>query len=1161
MAPRHGPLAWSTVKLCLVLCACGVALASTVPKRSKFGSDGGGGEGMGRGGERGGRGTEMEGRAAGGGGRGGSPKGRSSVVKLIEEPDCKEDIERICRDNLRNNFAVLECLQNERRDIREVVSDKCNHLLWTYKVNLTRSGKIEDLAKGVCEDDMQNIPACKGQSMPGHTISCMTEKMDEIKDERCRQYLLRLEAIVFSDYRLVENMMNDCQEEIANHSCGRVQVSQEGTPHSQGDTIECLSTKVLDLRPACRKQILRLAELQADDFHLDRALFFACREDREKFCEKTRAGEGRVYKCLMKHKMERGMSKECVEQMTRRQKLMVRDYQVSRGLVRACRSAISENQCRRGLGDHNHDVKLSHILLCLEEAEKKAGKDIERACKEEMLTHRRMLMEDYQLSPDLLVDCSKDISQFCHDGIETGGRTLHCLMKHAHSHNQQETISDLCKRRLQETIKQSDAGEDWRADPVLYEACYSMVESNCRAYRGGNARVLRCLMQHLDSPEMPTACEAALLEIQYFIARDWRMDPALYAACSENAERLCGARRSWFNVNTSDPEGGGKRRFESEGGKKSKVEQVLPCLFRYVYHPSPKLRLNSTCAEEVQRVMQERAAHVDLHPEIERVCMGDLGKYCSSHTGPGEEIACLQDNMEMLERECKKVVGNYTEAEAKNTGLNAQLTMQCASVIPQVCGTVPQPDTDGALMECLIRHKNTELVRNNHKCRAVIEHFQLLALKDYTFSPKFKESCQSDVASFCDSSKLKNKADVIECLSTQVRDAVLSDDRHKISKACRHQLRQQLMQRHENIRLDPKLQQHCSSDVTRFCKDVSRGRGAVLECLRQNKQSLSGECHKVVFLREEEEQQDPGTDVVLVSTCKQMIQQYCYDIPTEQYMSCLKKRKNELNFDPMCRQVVVRRMVEQTTDVRLNPDLYRACRIDMTKFCFELLEKMKKSNTEINGKLTECLKEQLPTKKLSATCKMQVLTMARSSALDYNMDPILLTNCKDDMNVLCHDYLNNDGGGKMEECLKLHFDNGRLQSEECKIHIAHVIDTQRADIHVDPILNEACGIDDNKYCEGKEKGQHLACLLDVLERNPNGLKEDCSKKLRDRKEMFSAAYKISHLKSFEDIVNHVSASPERNYILLVFVTAIGIIFVGGLFCGRATKRYKLLKDR
>ncbi|XP_042867310.1 Golgi apparatus protein 1-like [Penaeus japonicus] len=278
MALRHGPLLWPTLSLCLVLCACGVALANAVPKRSKLGSDGGGEGLLGRGGggergERGGRGTETEGRAGGGGGLGGgSPKGKSPAVRLIEEPDCKEDIERICRDNPRNNFAVLECLQNDRRDIREVVSDKCNHVLWTYKVNLTLNGRIEDLAKGVCEEDLQNIPSCKGQSMPGHTISCMTEKMDEIKDERCRQYLLRLEAIVFSDYRLVENMMKDCQEEITNHSCGRVQVSQEGAPHSQGDTIECLSTKVHDLRPACRKQILRLAELQADDFHLDRIL-------------------------------------------------------------------------------------------------------------------------------------------------------------------------------------------------------------------------------------------------------------------------------------------------------------------------------------------------------------------------------------------------------------------------------------------------------------------------------------------------------------------------------------------------------------------------------------------------------------------------------------------------------------------------------------------------------------------------------------------------------------------------------------------------------------------------------------------------------------------------------------------------------------------------
>nr|XP_053632140.1 Golgi apparatus protein 1-like [Cherax quadricarinatus] len=88
--------------------------------------------------------------------------------------------------------------------------------------------------------------------------------------------------------------------------------------------------------------------------------------------------------------------------------------------------------------------------------------------------------------------------------------------------------------------------------------------------------------------------------------------------------------------------------------------------------------------QEVQRVMHERAAYVDLHPEIENVCMDNLAKFCSDHTGPRDEITCLQDNLEQLSKECKHAVSNYTEAEAKDTKLNAELTIQCASAIPQV---------------------------------------------------------------------------------------------------------------------------------------------------------------------------------------------------------------------------------------------------------------------------------------------------------------------------------------------------------------------------------------------------------------------------------------------------------------------------------------------
>jgi Golgi apparatus protein 1 len=67
---------------------------------------------------------------------------------------------------------------------------------------------------------------------------------------------------------------------------------------------------------ACRHEVMRIAELQAEDFHLDRPLYFACREDREvqfaipiaraysrlqKLCKEVPAGNGKVFECLLSH--------------------------------------------------------------------------------------------------------------------------------------------------------------------------------------------------------------------------------------------------------------------------------------------------------------------------------------------------------------------------------------------------------------------------------------------------------------------------------------------------------------------------------------------------------------------------------------------------------------------------------------------------------------------------------------------------------------------------------------------------------------------------------------------------------------------------------------------------------------------------------------------
>ena len=50
-------------------------------------------------------------------------------------------------------------------------------------------------------------------------------------------------------------------------------------------------------------------------------------------------------------------------------------------------------------------------------------------CISEMKELRAELMEDYQITPELVVGCNLEIQNFC-QGLGPDGKTIHCLMKH-----------------------------------------------------------------------------------------------------------------------------------------------------------------------------------------------------------------------------------------------------------------------------------------------------------------------------------------------------------------------------------------------------------------------------------------------------------------------------------------------------------------------------------------------------------------------------------------------------------------------------------------------------------------------------------------------------------------------------------------------------------
>lgn len=318
------------------------------------------------------------------------------------------------------------------------------------------------------------------------------------------------------------------------------------------------------------------------------------------------------------------------------------------------------------------------------------------------------------------------------------------------------------------------------------------------------------------------------------------------------------------------------------------------------------MQLKPRCFQEVKRVMRQRAISVDLIPEVEDDCLNDLALYCFDKTRKGEEMQCLQDSLDKLTSSCKDAVSRYTEDEAADIELNPIIMAVCKTAMAKHCENVLSTGKDeGDMMECLISHKNDPDLRADLKCRAAIEHFQIISLKNYHFTYKFKEACRPHVNRYCPNSM--NKYDVVSCLryvfsfsiiifhyrfnsfcSEVMRNDTIAGSRHRIPKECRQQVRAQLYQQRENINFDPKLKTYCSKEIQELCQNIVPGAGQVLECLQTNHQKLGQQCRHVLFPIKKSEMVDSSTDYTLMTTCKDMLKQYCHETDTTKALQCLK---------------------------------------------------------------------------------------------------------------------------------------------------------------------------------------------------------------------------------------------------------------------------------
>lgn len=234
--------------------------------------------------------------------------------------------------------------------------------------------------------------------------------------------------------------------------------------------------------------------------------------------------------------------------------------------------------------------------------------------------------------------------------------------------------------------------------------------------------------------------------------------------------------------------------------------------------------------------------------------------------------------------------------------------------------------------------------------------------------------------------------------------------------------------------------------------------------------TLGADCRHMIFTIKKSELTDSSTDYSLMTTCRDMIRQYCHDTEKDRMLECLKIHKDEMMFDASCHLIIVNRMIEQNMDYRFNPQLQEACSKNIAEHCTKVVATAKQ-NEELNGKVVNCLKAKFREGKLTSTCEERMTEVLQEQALNYKLNPLLTAVCRSEIRIICgKSNEDTDEHGEVEECLKMAFLSGRIISQECKFEVALLIQEAKADIHVDPLLQRACTVDLLKYCSNVKSG-------------------------------------------------------------------------------------------
>ncbi|VDN41378.1 unnamed protein product [Gongylonema pulchrum] len=285
------------------------------------------------------------------------------------------------------------------------------------------------------------------------------------------------------------------------------------------------------------------------------------------------------------------------------------------------------------------------------------------------------------------------------------------------------------------------------------------------------------------------------------------------------------------------------------------------------------------------------------------------------------------------------------------------------------------------------------------------------------------------------------------------------------------------------------------------------------------------ECKAVVFSREKIEAMDNRFDDELQRHCHADIDKYCHAEEGERVLECLKNMKILRSLSPKCQKVsafdeiVLERMREQAKDVRLNVGLLQACREEAEKYCpddYKKINDPQYAKKTLEGVFVVCLRTQYanPRKSihLKSSCKDEISKVILESEFDIHLDPVLYRACRSTITKHCANSVITRGGTfeSVLECLKSDFLHGAIADTDCSRQISRRLQESLVDIHLDPVLHEACANDVQRLCHNVPPGQSrlIICLLDAMKSSSIVLTPNCKEKLTERNNLWNKAHQV-----------------------------------------------------